>query len=121
MLWYSGTFKDWDLNNGTKPNEDDILVYGGQGDSELRPQFVLANQWHVASDMSKGYTGQEDYIPVELTVKCADGSEIAKPPPSTQNVGARPLLTDAEMERQYAVVYKRAAKHASQDEEINLV
>lgn len=120
VLWYFNTFKDWDINNGTKPNEDDILVYGGQGDSELRPHYVQANQWHVASDMSKGYSGQEDYIPVELTIKCADGSETERPAPQN-NLGSRPLLTDAEMDRQYAVVYKRAAKHAAREDDVNLV
>lgn len=120
MLWYFNTFKDWDINNGTKPNEDDILVYGGQGDSELRPHYVQANQWHVASDMSQGYAGKEDYIPVELMIKCADGSETERPAPQN-NMGSRPLLTDAEMDRQYAVVYKRAAKHAAREDDVNLV
>jgi hypothetical protein len=71
--------KDWDVSNGTKPDEVgpaeclhlpsaavhmvwvvpqtaprtlqlDILLYGGDGGGDLRPEFVPQNKWFIAAE-----------------------------------------------------------------------
>ena len=36
--------------------QDDVLMYGGRGGEEIRPQFVLTD-WHVASEFMKDFNG----------------------------------------------------------------
>eukprot|EP00891_Asterochloris_glomerata_P009670 jgi/Astpho2/9670/Aster-x0861 len=60
VLWYSTMFRDWDVTNGTAPKNDDVLMYGGRGGEETRPQFVLTD-WHVASEFMKDFNGFEEY------------------------------------------------------------
>ena len=36
--------------------QDDVLMYGGRGGEETRPQFVLTD-WHVASEFMKDFNG----------------------------------------------------------------
>lgn len=100
LLWYSSRHKDWDVSNGTRPEEvrtsrfacpavsefwpssscpycirrytwvetnlrhchvclhavylhkhqADILMYGGEGGGDLRPEFVAKDKWFLAAD-----------------------------------------------------------------------
>jgi hypothetical protein len=80
-LWYSMKHKDWDVSNGTKPDEVcpsehlhvssapfwispaicqlsptlrmmqlDILLYGGDGGGDMRPEHVPQNKWFIAAE-----------------------------------------------------------------------
>lgn len=49
MLWYSTGFGDWDVSNGTVPNEAEILMYGGDTQHAVVPLFV--DSWHLGADL----------------------------------------------------------------------
>ena len=85
--------------------QTDVLVYGGDGGREVRPNFVAAD-WKVAAEFVKDYKGtvglhpqlpagraghpapaqaltgrglQDAYAPVKFTLSCADGTKVEKP------------------------------------------
>lgn len=49
VLWYSTGFGDWDVSNGTEPNEAEILLYGGDTRHAAAPLFVEG--WHLGADL----------------------------------------------------------------------
>lgn len=73
VLWYSTGFGDWDISNGTAPNEAEILMYGGDTQHAVVPLFV--DGWHLGADLNSDANGMgdDDYFPVEAKVACADG------------------------------------------------
>lgn len=72
VLWYSAEFRDWDLANGTTPKEDDILMFGGNGGRETRPEYVT-DAWAIAAEFLTEDKGVEEYSrsDVKLTVQMA--------------------------------------------------
>eukprot|EP01024_Parvocaulis_polyphysoides_P052543 TRINITY_DN51968_c0_g1_i1.p2 TRINITY_DN51968_c0_g1~~TRINITY_DN51968_c0_g1_i1.p2 ORF type:complete len:145 (-),score=23.83 TRINITY_DN51968_c0_g1_i1:6-440(-) len=91
VLWWSQLFADWDISSGTEPNEEDILCYGGEGLDEERPNFV--NSWAIAvdiiTDKKEEMFAIEDYIMINLSVKCTNGEEIVRPERS--QIGKQPF------------------------------
>ncbi|KAK9824591.1 hypothetical protein WJX72_011552 [[Myrmecia] bisecta] len=117
VLFYSTQYRDWDITNGTFPQEDDILMFGGSGGREARPQYV--DEWSVATEFLKREQGPEEYSRVEIMLTCADGSQIDRP--VVQKFGKTPLLTHDEMEEQYSQVYKKArARKGDSSPDVNL-
>ncbi|EIE23585.1 hypothetical protein COCSUDRAFT_65999 [Coccomyxa subellipsoidea C-169] len=117
VLWYSVQYRDWDVTNGSVAQEDDILMFGGSGGRESRPQYVQ-NEWSIATEFLKDFTGVEEYNRIDLTVVCADGTQTELP--ALQKFGKTPLLMDDEMEAQYKMVYNRAMARNDASAEINL-
>ena len=37
--------------------QEDVLIYGGEGAGDLRPEFVPKLNWLLATDFMPGYTG----------------------------------------------------------------
>ncbi len=37
--------------------QEDVLLYGGEGAGDLRPEFVPKLNWLLATDFMPGYTG----------------------------------------------------------------
>jgi len=73
VLWYSNSFGDWDISKGTTPNEAEILMYGGEVEHASVPLFV--SNWHLGADLAANSSmGIDDYMPVSLAIKCADGT-----------------------------------------------
>jgi iron-regulated transporter 1 len=118
VLWYSQGYRDWDLANGTLPQDDDILVFGGSGGREKHPEYVTS-EWSIASEFLKTKTGSDEYSKFPLKVTCEDGSKPEVSSEPFDNFGRGPMLTDVEMENQYREVYKRAAAKDS-SAEVNL-
>lgn len=111
-------YKDWDFNEGSVVIESDILGYGGDGLGEERPVFVPIDKWNVLAEHATGY-GEEmrDFVPVNLKVTCADGSDVQAPRAEASQgsfsaLGQHPLLTDEEWEAKYAQVFKKYSKKA---------
>ena len=58
--------------------QDDVLMYGGRGGEETRPQFVLTD-WHVASEFMKdfnGFVSTVDCLCVPTLLHCCWGVEM---------------------------------------------
>ena len=47
------------------PVQDDILMFGGGGGRESRPQYVQ-NEWSLATEFIKDYTGSVQLLPAAL-------------------------------------------------------
>jgi hypothetical protein len=117
LLWFSALYKDWDFNEGSVVIESDILGYGGDGLGEERPLFVPIEKWNVLAEHATGY-GEEmrDFVPVNLQVTCADGSDFSQHPRAEASqgsfaaLGQHPLLTNEEWEAKYAQVFKKYTK-----------
>eukprot|EP00878_Enallax_costatus_P000429 GHUV01000520.1.p1 GENE.GHUV01000520.1~~GHUV01000520.1.p1 ORF type:complete len:257 (+),score=54.60 GHUV01000520.1:65-835(+) len=85
VLWYSSSYGDWDISRGPKPDPTDILMYGG--DVEHHPVPLFVKNWHLGGDLKSGTDKANMYVPLEATVKCADGMVVKPPaanPPSEQ-------------------------------------
>lgn len=134
ILWYSSRFRDWDINKGTEVLEDDIIMYGGSGGTETRPQGV-SSTWAVVSEFGKEYQeGDAEYKQVpEIKVTCVDGTGAAATnftvddgsiSVNLDTYSKRPLLTDDEIEARYRMIYQRAAARkaasAEASPEVNL-
>eukprot|EP01023_Acetabularia_acetabulum_P010108 TRINITY_DN14601_c0_g2_i3.p1 TRINITY_DN14601_c0_g2~~TRINITY_DN14601_c0_g2_i3.p1 ORF type:complete len:595 (-),score=134.57 TRINITY_DN14601_c0_g2_i3:723-2507(-) len=119
ILWWSSVFGDWDFTAGDKPNNDDILLYGGDTLNEERPNFVVS--WHVATDILSQQKAedesQKDYIPIDLKITCTNGTQLERP--QHAQMGNQPLLTDNEMEFQYRMIYERYGKRELPTPQIN--
>lgn len=105
VLWYSSTFGDWDISTGSDPNDAEILMYGGEMEHAAVPLFV--SYWRLDEVLTSDTApGEDDHLPINVQVKCADGS---KPDPiataKVQNVNA---LTPAEMEMKYGQLWEQA-------------
>lgn len=108
LLWYSSKHKDWDISNGTKPEEMDILLYGGEGMASLRPEFVPQDKWFIAAEFQPNATVSADYIRADVLVQCTSKHREVTQPPET--VKEHPYITAAEMEAQYRSVIDKAAR-----------
>ena len=56
------------LCRGEVSPQEDVLLFGGEGAGDLRPEFVPKLNWLLATDFMPGYTG---------TVRAAAGSNAA--------------------------------------------
>lgn len=111
LLWYSALYKDWDFNVGSEVVESDILGYGGDGVAEERPQFVPMDKWNLlAEHSSKNGEEMKDFVQVQLTITCADGSVTTATKREGPLLGDHPLLDDAEWEAKYAKVFNKYSK-----------
>mmetsp|Transcript_961 Transcript_961/g.1504 ORF Transcript_961/g.1504 Transcript_961/m.1504 type:complete len:351 (+) Transcript_961:103-1155(+) len=118
VLWYSSTFGDWDISKGGDPNEAEILMYGGENEHASVPLFV--SSWHLGGDLKSTSTlGEDDYLPIDVKVACADGKVYAEAEFNTQSAKVGPVLTDAEMEAKYRYIYDKYAKSADPSPTIN--
>eukprot|EP01026_Neomeris_dumetosa_P022524 TRINITY_DN1939_c0_g1_i12.p3 TRINITY_DN1939_c0_g1~~TRINITY_DN1939_c0_g1_i12.p3 ORF type:complete len:172 (-),score=14.61 TRINITY_DN1939_c0_g1_i12:619-1134(-) len=71
VLWWSDLFADWEIANGTEPNEEQIISYGGEGLDEKFPN--LAVSWYIAKDYlneQKSRFQVVEYFPISLTIQC---------------------------------------------------
>lgn len=111
VLWYSAPHQDWDITNGSTPQEEDILMWGGFGGKDNRPQQIKT-AWHLAAEFMSNFTltGPE-YLEVDATVSCVDGSEEEVEPPVQQRPISS-LLTDEEQDAQYRAVITAARRNA---------
>nr|BCL66257.1 hypothetical protein [Volvox reticuliferus] len=108
VLWYSSTFGDWDISKGGEPNEAEILMYGGEMEHASVPLFV--GSWHLGGDLkSDTALGEEDYLPINVAVSCADGSVFKADMNSYKQV-IGPVLTDEEIEAKYRYIYDKYSK-----------
>jgi iron-regulated transporter 1 len=120
VLWYSQGFADWDISNGTTPNDNDILVYGTDVQQHTVPLFVQS--WNLGADLTTkkpNGTSDESYVPAKLSVTCADGQKVEPPKvaPAQQKVG--PMLTDEEIEAKYRMIYERFGKRPEPNPTMN--
>jgi hypothetical protein len=69
VLWYSTGFGDWDVSNGTAPNEAEILLYGGDTQHAVVPLYVTG--WYLGADLNgdAGGMGEDDYFPVSVKAR----------------------------------------------------
>ncbi|GLI62884.1 hypothetical protein VaNZ11_005657 [Volvox africanus] len=108
VLWYSSTFGDWDISMGGEPNEAEILMYGGEMEHASVPLFV--GSWHLGGDLkSDTALGEDDYLPINVAVSCADGSVFKADTNSYKQV-IGPVLTDEEIEAKYRYIYDNYSK-----------
>lgn len=124
VLWYSTGFGDWDVSNGSVPNEKEILMYGGDTQHAVVPLFV--DTWHLGADLkSDSNMGDDDYFPVpDAKVTCADGKVYDEPEPehnaALQQKFSGPVLTDDEMEAKYRFVYEKYGKRPDPNPTVNV-
>ncbi|GFH19617.1 uncharacterized protein HaLaN_16587 [Haematococcus lacustris] len=115
VLWYSSAFGDWDISKGTDPNDQEILMYGGEMEHATVPLFV--SSWHLGNDLkTNSVSPDDDFLPVNVKVVCADG-KVYKETATAQKVG--PVLTDAEMEAKYRYIYDKYSRSADPSPTIN--
>jgi hypothetical protein len=118
VLWYSTGFGDWDISNGTVPNEAEILMYGGDTQHAVVPLFVEG--WHLGADLkSDSNMGDDDYFPVPATVACADGKVYQEPKVNAALDRAGPVLTDDEIEAKYRFVYEKYGRRPDPNPTVN--
>lgn len=119
VLWYSTPHQDWDITNGSTPQEEDILMWGGFGGREDRPQQVKT-AWHLAAEFMSNFTltGPE-YLEVDATISCVDGSEADEVNPPVQQRPKSSLLTDEEQDAQYRAVINAARQNADVSSGLN--
>jgi iron-regulated transporter 1 len=119
VLWYSREFGDWDVSKGPKPNEADILLYGG--DIEHHPVPLFVKNWHLGGDLKSGTdkAADESYVPVAATIKCADG-RVYKPPAVNEAVQKQgPLLTPEEIEDKYKLIFEKYGRRPEPNPTVN--
>lgn len=118
VLWYSTGFGDWDVSNGTAPNEAEILMYGGDTQHAVVPLFVSG--WHVGADLkSDSNMGDDDYFPVDAKVECSDGSVWEEPEENAALERVGPVLTDDEIEAKYRLVYEKYGRRPDPNPTVN--
>jgi iron-regulated transporter 1 len=124
LLWYSNTYGDWDISKGATPNEDEILMYGGEADHEPTPLFIKS--WFLGADlMTKKDVnlGEDDYAPVKLTLKCADGKVFKEPQKDSKAQAllkaSGPVLTDEEIEDKYRYIYEKYGRRPEPSPTVN--
>ncbi|PNH03424.1 hypothetical protein TSOC_010515 [Tetrabaena socialis] len=111
LLWYSSTFGDWDVSEGSEPDENKILMYGGEMEHAAVPLFV--NTWHLSTDTNwdADELGDKDYLPISVKVSCADG-KVFKPTTAMYAQRTGPMLTAEEIEAKYRQIYTYARSAA---------
>lgn len=118
VLWYSSTFGDWDVSKGTEPNEAEILMYGGEMEHASVPLFV--SSWHLGADLKSDTSmGEDDYLPINVKVSCADGTVYTSDDVRTNTVKTGPVLTDDEIEAKYRYIYDKYSKASEPSPTIN--
>lgn len=119
VLWYSTGFGDWDISNGTLPNEAEILMYGGDTQHAVVPLYVTA--WHLGADLNSDANGMgdDDYFPVDAKVACADGKVYEEPKYNAALDKAGPVLTDDEIEAKYRFVYEKYGRRPDPNPTVN--
>jgi hypothetical protein len=100
------------------PRDDDILVFGGSGGREPRPEYVQGS-WSIATEFLSDSTSLDEYSETEMTVTCADGTKVT--PGVTSNFGRTPLLTHKEMDTQYNAIYSKAKNDSGAEVNLGLV
>lgn len=111
VLWYSSPHQDWDITNGSSPQEEDILMWGGFAGKESRPQQIKS-AWHLAAEFMANFTlTSPEYAEVDATVSCIEGS-VEEEQPQVQQYAKSSLLTDEEQDAQYRAVIQAARKNA---------
>ncbi|KAG2429240.1 hypothetical protein HXX76_011009 [Chlamydomonas incerta] len=109
VLWYSSTFGDWDVSKGAEPNEAEILMYGGEMEHASVPLFV--GSWHLGGDLrSDTALGEDDYLPINVAVSCADGTVYKADEVNTYKQFIGPVLTDEEIEAKYQYIYDKYSR-----------
>ncbi|GLI61553.1 hypothetical protein VaNZ11_003947 [Volvox africanus] len=89
---------------GGEPNEAEILMYGGC----FSPLFV--GGWHLGGDLkSDTAPGEDDYLPINVAVSCADGSVFKADTNSYKQV-IGPVLTDEEIKAKHRYTYDKYSK-----------
>ncbi|KAI8475171.1 MAG: hypothetical protein J3K34DRAFT_365783 [Monoraphidium minutum] len=119
VLWYSTGFGDWDVANGTVPNEQEILMYGGDTQHAVVPLFVTG--WHLGADLNSEWNelGDDDYFPVDAKVACADGEVYEEPEYNAALERTGPILTDEEIEAKYRLVFEKYGKRPEPNPTVN--
>ena len=56
----------WAVDSLVAPLQDDILMFGGGGGRESRPQYVQ-NEWSLATEFIKDYAGSVQLLPAALS------------------------------------------------------
>lgn len=114
VLWYSDAFGDWDISRGSEPNENEIIMYGGEREFATLP--LLVSSWHLNAATKDSKLGAEDYVPVKVQLTCADGTKFdAKAKQKLEGLSESrqttgPMLTDAEMDKKYKEIYEKFGK-----------
>lgn len=123
VLWYSKGFGDWDFSASATPDEAGILMYGGDLEHTSVPLFVPT--WFIGADLQSGTNmTDEEYVPVKMTVKCADGKVYKQPSKDAGgNQGlqkvAGPVLTEDEIESKYRYIYEKYGKRPEPSVTVN--
>lgn len=119
VLWYSAPHRDWDFTNGSKSQEEDILMWGGFAGKETRPQHVLTS-WHLAAEFMPNFTlTSPEYATVNATVSCVEGSVEEEQLQGAVRLPKSSLLTDEEQDAQYRAVYDAARANADVSSGVN--
>lgn len=122
VLWYSQTFGDWDISKGPEPNEEDILMYGGDMEHQAVPLWVAS--WHLGADLKAGASpdagdGEDSYLPVAAALACADGKAYEPPAVVPAVTVTGPILTDAEIEAKYKLIYETYGRRPEPNPTVN--
>jgi iron-regulated transporter 1 len=118
MLYYSETFGDWDISNGSAPNDDDVLMYGGESQHSVLPLYVP--KWHIGTDLLGRGSDKEEYVPINASVKCTDGKVPAAPKQNAALARQGPALTDDEIEAKYRFIYDKYGHRPEPNPTVNL-
>ncbi len=59
----------WAVDSPVAPLQDDILMFGGGGGRESRPQYVQ-NEWSLATEFIKDYAGSVQLLPATHICRC---------------------------------------------------
>ena len=119
VLWYSTGFGDWDVSNGTLPNEAEILMYGGDTQHAVVPIYV--GTWHLGADLkSDSKMGDDDYFPAaDAKAACADGKTYEEPKENAALERRGPVLTDDEIEAKYRAVFEKYGRRPDPNPAVN--
>lgn len=126
VLYYAKNYSDWDVSNGSTPN-DDILLFGADVQDHIVPLFVPT--WHLGCDLSSvtnatsadGVACAEDkYRPITASLSCADGKVAQPPAVAPAQSKPKPLLTPEEMDAKYRMFYDTYTRRPEPNPAVNL-
>lgn len=119
VLWFAKMFGDWDLSKGPEPTESGILLYGGEAEHAAVPMYV--SNWHLSANYkTNSNLPEDDYLPISLTVTCADGKVPKAPETSVASVRKPQIaMTDDEIEKKYKIIYERYGKRPEPNPTVN--
>jgi hypothetical protein len=100
VLFFSKLFYDWDISNGTRPNEQDILMYGEPRGVDLKTPLE-AETWLLGVDLIKRpdvykayrWSGG-DYQPISARFSCAQSAKPKPEPAKPKAVPAKPKAAE---------------------------